>query len=110
MGNGISKDAAEATHWLRKAASGGDEAARGDLLRLVLNGQLDADDQMAVIDMLRTAAEASDPGAEYDLGLCLAHGIGVNQDDEAALTWIRRSAEGGNPAATRMLAQLTADA
>ena len=54
----------------------------------MLNGQLNADDQAAVVDMLHAAAEVGDPAAEYDMGLCLAHGIGVSQDGQAALTWI----------------------
>jgi hypothetical protein len=110
MGNGMSRDVVEAVHWLREAVSGGDDIARGDLLRLALNGQLDEDDRQAVIDMLRVAAEAGDPGAKYDLGLCLAHGIGVSRDDHAALDWISRSAKDGYPDATRMLEKLTTGA
>jgi uncharacterized protein len=109
MGKDVPRDVGEAAHWLREAALGGDETARADLLRMVLNHQLDEDDQQAVIDMLRAAAEAGDPEAEYGLGLFLAHGIGVSQDDRAALAWICRSAKDGYPDATRMLATLGVD-
>jgi hypothetical protein len=110
MGNGVAKDVAEAAWWLRQAAADGDGEARAELLRLTLTRQLDGDAEHAVIELLQTAAEAGDPEAEYDLGLCLSQGIGVIQNCQAALEWICRSAKDGFPDATRMVAQMMAEA
>lgn len=109
-GAGISRDVAEAVHWLRLAAGNGDEEARGDMIRPALTGQIGEEDQCSVGVLLRESAMTGDAAAQFHLGVFLARGIGVEQDELAALAWFHRSAGGGQPDATRMLAQLEAGA
>lgn len=91
-GAGLAPDVDDAARWLRLAIAGGHTAARDDLARLALAGQVPDADREATCAWFRQQAETGDPSAAFNLGLCLAEGVGTPRDDREALSWFERAA------------------
>ena len=104
-GDGLSRDYAEATSWLRKAADAHLAPAQFLLGIAYLNGLGVEQNFATAVDRLSEAAEQGFADAEFQLALCfLRGGPGVNQAPARGIKWLTRAAEQGKPNAQQFLA------
>jgi TPR repeat protein/SpoVK/Ycf46/Vps4 family AAA+-type ATPase len=91
-GIGVGKDEAQAAHWFRLAADGGNAEAQRNLAFALLNGRGVGKDEVEGIRRLRLAADAADVPAQRQLGYHYASGIGLPQDEALAVHWFALAA------------------
>ena len=96
MGEGVSKDLAEAFKWYRKAAEQGDASAESMVGTFYDSGEGVPQNFTLALKWYRAAAEQGDSFGEVGLAILYGNGRGVRRDDAEALGWILRSAEHGN--------------
>ncbi len=96
LGQGVSKDTAEAAKWFRKAAEQGNASAQYVLGRSYAEGAGVAKDQAEAVKWFRKAAEQGDASAQCSLGLHFIKGEGVAKDAAEAVKWHHKAAEQGN--------------
>ena len=98
-GQGVSKDEAEAAHWLGLAAQQGHVEAQFRLGQLLIHGASTVRDSVNGAQWLLSAARLRSQSAARELGDLYREGIGVKADDIEAARWWRQAAEQGDPAA-----------
>jgi len=93
-GNGVAKDPAKATKYLRKAAEQGLARAQCLLGLAYANGEgVKKPDKVEAARWLRKAAEQGSAEAQFDLGMCYANGDGVAKNAGEAVVWYRKAAD-----------------
>jgi hypothetical protein len=106
LGAHVSKDAAQAAAWYRKAAGQGFAQAQHSLGVLYELGDGVLADPATAAQWYRKAAEQGFAPAQFSLGLCYVHGKGVPQDFAQALAWYEKAAKQNNSDAMLNLAYL----
>ena len=94
-GDGVSKNAAEAIHWFRKAAEQNYADAQTNLGFMYVKGEGVPKDSAEGVKWFRKAATQNVPEAQNNLGLMFAKGDGVATDYAEAVRWFRKAAELG---------------
>ncbi len=87
-GQGVTRNRAEAVHWLEKAAEGGQGSAQSNLGIILASEQQDKQ----AVGWLRKAAKSGEADAQNNLAVMLALGRGVRQNMRAALKWLKQAA------------------
>lgn len=95
-GQGVSKDEAEAAHWLSLAAQHGHVEAQFRLGQLLIHGSSAVRDSVKGAQWLLSAARLGSQPAARELGDLYREGIGVEADDSDAAHWWRKAAEDGD--------------
>ena len=94
-GLGVSKNEAEATKWVRKAAEQGFAEAQKNLGFMYFNGKGISKNEAEAVKWYRKAAEQGNAYAQYNLGFIYANGLGVPQEFvKAYMWWSLASAQG----------------
>jgi TPR repeat protein len=94
-GEGVSKNAAEAVKWWRKAAEQGDASVQYHLGTCYELGEGVPKDVLEAVKWVRKAAEQGHAEAQNYLGTCYAQGEGVPKNAAEAVKWWRKAAEQG---------------
>ena len=95
-GLGVTRDDAEAAHWLRKAADNGNIHSMYNLAVLYGSGQGVTQDYDQAVTWYRKAAEGGDVDGMAGLAYMYDEGHGVTQDYQQAMNWYRKAADLGN--------------
>ncbi len=94
-GMSVTRDAAEAALWYRRAAERGHAAAQNNLAALYESGQGVVKDAAEAARWFRMAAAQGEPHAQHSLGVLYRDGRGVGHDPAAA-KWIGAAARQGH--------------
>jgi TPR repeat protein len=94
-GEGVSKNAAEAVKWWRKAAEQGDASVQYHLGTCYELGEGVPKDVLEAVKWVRKAAEQGHAEAQNYLGTCYAQGGGVPKNAAEAVKWWRKAADQG---------------
>jgi hypothetical protein len=103
QGLGVSRDAAQAAAWYRRAALLGDAGAQLALGRAYERGVGVPRDYGEAFAWLAKAAEQGNAQAQYDVGIMYAAGRGTPQSDTDAVRWLKKAAAQGQRDAAREL-------
>ena len=106
IGDGVTKDYAEAVKWFRKGAEQGHADAQnmlGSCYYFGSNRDGVAPNYAEAVKWYRKAADQGDARSQSDLGSCYYNGNGVAQDYAEAVKWFRKAAEQGDAAAQGIL-------
>lgn len=95
-GEGVSKDAAKAAEWWKKAAELGDDFAQRNTGLAYSRGQGVSKDPVQAVDWWRRAAEQGNTDSQFYLGQALASGDGAAKNLTQALEWYRKAADKGH--------------
>ncbi len=109
QGLGVSKDAALAASWYRKAASTGNRDALFQLATMYEQGRGVPQDQKQALDWYRKAAFQGDGDSQVKLGRAYLDGKGVEKNDAEAAAWFQRAADQGNLYALNRLGGMYVD-
>lgn len=109
-GQGVTRDAAEAAHWYRRAAEQGFDRAQANLASLYLAGEGVEQDYVEAAKWFGAAAVQGHTVAQYNLALLFEHGLGVPKDEARALGLFNLAARAGHPQALDRLTRLVAKA
>ena len=88
LGDGVSKDPAEAVRWYRKAAEQGDAQAQNDLGRCYATGTGVPQDAVEAVAWYRKAAEQGNAEGQFNLAICYRDGTGVAKDPAEAVKMV----------------------
>jgi hypothetical protein len=105
-GEGVTKDAAEAVKWYRKAAEQGDAGAQVFLASRYRYGDGVAKDSAEAAKWYRKAAEQGLDWAQLNLARMYYTGEGVAKDSAEAAKWYMKAAEQGDVESQRVLGQM----
>jgi TPR repeat protein len=103
FGQGVTRNAAEAVKWYRKAAKQKHANAQCNLGCCYVHGEGVAKDSVEAVKWFRKAANQNYADAQYNLGVFYQDGEGVEKDYAEAGKWFRRAAEQGHRTAQESL-------
>jgi TPR repeat protein len=93
IGDGVSKDDAQALSWFRKAADQQDPVAERYIAEMYFKGRNVPADNMEAAKWLRMSAEQGDAQSQYNLAVLYSQGLGVPRNAKLAADWMQKSAE-----------------
>ena len=93
LGLDVTKDAAEAVKWFRKAAEQNLAASQYNLGSCYTKGEGVKKDYVEAVKWFRKAAEQNYVMAQFDLGICYYKHEGVAKNYSEAVNWFRKAAE-----------------
>ena len=93
IGEGVSKNEAEAMKWYRLAADQGEAVAQINLGRMYADGRGVPENDTEAVKWFRLAADQGVADAQFNLGVMYADGQGVPENDTEAVKWFRLAAD-----------------
>ena len=95
IGEGVSKNEAEAMKWYRLAADQGEAVAQINLGRMYADGRGVPENDTEAVKWFRLAADQGVADAQFNLGVMYADGQGVPENDTEAVKWYRLAGRSG---------------